>query len=99
MATPSSVAKRSARQTTAILAAVEALTAEVSELKAKAPYETGEIMAANGQAFAEAAERSRRILEAVAMMAAELITLKAEIAELKTLVQPAPAAPPRKARK
>ncbi len=96
MATPSSVAKKAANQTRDILAAVEGLVVDVAELKAaitspeiieleaiETVDRTGEIMAANGQAFAEAAEQSRRILEAVGMVIAEMITLRTEVAELK----------------
>lgn len=96
MATPQQMEKKRSRQIEEILTAVGALTVEVAELKAaqgvdERPDRTGEIMAANSQAFAAAAEQSRRILEAVGMMTGELIALKAEIAELKAPVQPAPA--------
>lgn len=100
MATPQQMEKKRSRQIEEILAAVKGLAADVAELKDASPQvielsaeiderpdRIGELMAANGQAFAEAAELSRRILEAVGMMAGELIALKGEITELKDSLQ------------
>ncbi len=99
MATPSSVAKRSARQTTAIPEAVEGLTADVAGMKAafsqpemvelevgEVADRTGEILAAVSAAFDDSRDQSRRIMEAVALVAAEMTALKSEVVELKALI-------------
>ena len=103
MATPEIMAKKAARQTAEILAAVQSLAAEVAELKAAQPGVieltaeidekadwTDEILAAN-----------QKLVMAVGSMADELVRLKAEIAELKALIEPAqkmPAQMPTRAR-
>jgi hypothetical protein len=49
-------------------------------------------LASNSNAFAEATGLSRRILEATALMAGEVLVLKADISELKDALAKSPAA-------
>lgn len=102
MATPSSVAKKAANQTRDILAAVEGLVADVAGMKAafsqpevvelevnEAADRTGEILAAVSAAFDDSRDQSRRIMEAVTLVATEMIALKSEVVELKTMAETA----------
>lgn len=75
MATPEIMAKKAAKQTTEILAAVQSLATEVAELKA-----------AIGNAFGETREQVDRNLSACAMIAAEVVELKKQVAELAIIV-------------
>lgn len=111
MATPSSVAKRAAQQTAAILEAVEKLTAEVAAMKVTLSHPeiaeletpaapTGEIIAAIGGASVATGKQLERAIDVLAKIAGEVIIIKSEIAELKALAYtpPKPAAT-RKAKK
>lgn len=99
MATPAIMAKKAAKQTTEILAAVQSLATEVAELKAAKPDtieltaeidetadRTGEILAAISNAFGEIREQVDRNLSACAMIAAEVTGLKKQVAELAIIV-------------
>ena len=85
MATPAIMAKKAAKQTAEILAAVKLLMTEVAELEAPNDR-TDEILAAIGNAFGEIREQADRNLSACSMIAAEVTGLKKQVAELTIIV-------------
>ena len=85
MATPAIMAKKAAKQTAEILAAVKLLAAEVAEAKAAKP--AGIELAAE---IDETADRTGEILAAISdafgMIASEIVGLKKQVAELTIIV-------------